>query len=75
MYRLMAVYIVTALFLLTGCGARGPKVANSADDIAGAWRSNSDGSKYSTSKSMEPSVGSASLTKSLANSGSRGPNS
>jgi hypothetical protein len=42
----MAVYIVTALFLLTGCGARGSKLASSFDDIAGAWRSNSGGEEY-----------------------------
>ncbi len=31
--------IVIALFLLAGCAASGPKLASSAEDIAGTWQS------------------------------------
>ena len=39
MNKLMAGSIATALFLLAGCGARGPKLASSAEDIVGTWQS------------------------------------
>ena len=40
MNKQMASSIGIALFLLAGCAAPGPKLASSAQDIAGAWHSN-----------------------------------
>ena len=39
MNKLMASSIGIALFLLAGCAAPGPKLASSAEDIAGTWHS------------------------------------
>ena len=39
MNKQMASSIVVALFLLAGCAASGPKLASSAEDIAGTWHS------------------------------------
>ncbi len=39
MNKLVASSIAIALFLLAGCAASGPKLANSAEDIAGTWQS------------------------------------
>ena len=39
MNKKLASLIVLALFLLAGCGASGPKLASSAEDIVGTWQS------------------------------------
>ncbi len=39
MNKLVASSIAIALFLLAGCAASGPKLASSAEDIAGTWQS------------------------------------
>ena len=39
MNKQMASSIAIALFLLAGCAAPGPRLASSAEDIAGAWHS------------------------------------
>ena len=39
MNRRMASSVAIALFLLAGCAGSGPKLANSAEDIAGTWQS------------------------------------
>jgi len=39
MNKLVAGSIAIALFLLAGCAASGPKLASSAEDIAGVWQS------------------------------------
>ena len=46
MNNLMAGSSAIATFLLAGCGARGPKVASSAEDIIGAWHRTSGGAWY-----------------------------
>ena len=46
MNKLMAGAIVIAMFLLAGCGARGPKLATSAEDIVGTWQRTSGGPRY-----------------------------
>jgi len=38
MNKLVAGSIAIALFLLAGCAASGPKLASSAEDIVGTWR-------------------------------------
>ncbi len=40
MNKKLATSIVIALFLLAGCAASGPKLASSAEDIAGTWQTN-----------------------------------
>ncbi len=42
MNKLLASSVAIALFLLAGCAASGPKLANSAEDIAGTWHSTTD---------------------------------
>ena len=42
MNKLVASSTAIALFLLAGCAASGPKLANSAEDIAGTWHSTTD---------------------------------
>jgi len=42
MNKLVASSTAIALFLLAGCAASGPKLANSAGDIAGTWQSTTD---------------------------------
>jgi len=37
MNKLMAGSIAMAMFLLAGCAASGPKLANRAEDIVGTW--------------------------------------
>jgi len=39
MNKKLALSIVIAVFLLAGCAASGPKLASSAEDIAGTWQS------------------------------------
>jgi len=39
MNKLVASSIAIAVFLLAGCAASGPKLASSAEDIAGTWQS------------------------------------
>ena len=39
MNKQLASSIVVAMFLLAGCAASGPKLASSAEDIAGTWQS------------------------------------
>ena len=39
MNKLLAGSIAIALFLIAGCAASGPKLASSAEDIAGTWHS------------------------------------
>ena len=39
MNKQLALSIVIAVFLLAGCAASGPKLASSAEDIAGTWQS------------------------------------
>ena len=39
MNKLVASSIAIALFLLAGCAASGPRLANSAEDIVGTWKS------------------------------------
>jgi len=39
MDKLMAGSIATAMFLLAGCAASGPKLASSTEDIVGTWHS------------------------------------
>ncbi len=39
MNKLIASSIAIALFLIAGCAASGPKLASSAEDIAGVWQS------------------------------------
>jgi hypothetical protein len=47
MNKLLAGSIAIAMFLIAGCGARGPKLASSAEDIAGTtWFSNFGGPLY-----------------------------
>ena len=47
MKKLIACSIAIVVFLLVGCGARGPKLASSAEDIAGTtWFSNFGGPFY-----------------------------
>jgi len=47
MNKLLAGSIAIAMFLIAGCGARGPKSASSAEDIAGTtWFSNFGGPLY-----------------------------
>ncbi len=43
MNKQMTSLIAIVLILLTGCGASGPKLASSAEDIAGTWRSTVSG--------------------------------
>jgi len=40
MNKLVTSSIAIALFLLAGCAASGPKLASSAEDIPGTWKSN-----------------------------------
>ena len=40
MNKLVTSSIAIALFLLAGCAASGPKLASSAEDIVGTWKSN-----------------------------------
>jgi len=40
MNKLVASSIAIAVFLLAGCAASGPKLASSAADIVGTWKSN-----------------------------------
>ncbi len=40
MKKQMASLIGIAVFLLAGCAASGPKLASSAEDVAGTWQSN-----------------------------------
>ena len=42
MNKLVASSTAIAVFLLAGCAASGPKLANSAEDIAGTWHSTTD---------------------------------
>ena len=42
MNKLVTSSIAIALFLLAGCAASGPKLASSAEDIAGTWHSTTD---------------------------------
>ena len=46
MKKLIVGSIAIAMFLLAGCGASGPKLASSAEDIAGLWYSASGGPHY-----------------------------
>jgi len=39
MNKKLALSIVIAVFLLAGCAASGPKLLDSAEDIAGTWQS------------------------------------
>ena len=39
MKRVVYILLAIGLFLLAGCGARGPKLASSAEDIVGTWYS------------------------------------
>lgn len=43
MNKLGASSIAIGLFLITGCAASGPKMASSAEDVAGTWQSTVDG--------------------------------
>jgi len=43
MNKLVTSSIAIALFLLAGCAASGPKLASSAEDIPGKWKSNISG--------------------------------
>ena len=42
MNKRMVSSVAIALFLLAGCAASGPKLANSAADIVGTWQSTTD---------------------------------
>ncbi len=42
MNKLVTSSTAIALFLLAGCAASGPKLASSAEDIAGTWHSTTD---------------------------------
>jgi len=42
MNKLVTSSIAIAVFLLAGCAASGPKLASSAEDIAGTWHSTTD---------------------------------
>ncbi len=46
MKKLIVGSIAIAMILLAGCGARGPRLASSTQDIVGLWRSTGVGSKY-----------------------------
>ena len=38
MKRVIYILLAIGVFLLTGCGPRGPKLATSAEDIVGTWQ-------------------------------------
>jgi len=46
MNKLVTSSIAIALFLLAGCAASGPKLASSAEDIAGTWHSTTDSGEF-----------------------------
>ena len=75
MNKQMASLIAIALFLLAGCAASGPKLASSAEDIAGTWKStissvevqfNEDGTLL-----LRPSPGSSDLVSEFRFEGTR----
>ena len=46
MNKLVAGSIAIAMFLIVGCGARGPKLASSAEDVAGTWKTTIGATEY-----------------------------